>query len=210
MFTGGTDTSSTVIEWTMSELMRHPPIMAKVQEEARRVFGGKGAVDETGINELKYMKLVLMESLRLHPPVCLLIRECIESCKIGGYDIPSKTKVLINSWAMSRDPTLWGDDCEVFNPERFLGSSIDYKGAYLQYLPFGSGRRMCPGMLFGMVNVELPLAKLLYYFDWKLPNDMKPQDLDMAEVRGGTTRRKSELVLIPVPRFPINLCVSQM
>ncbi|KAG5024062.1 hypothetical protein JHK82_019957 [Glycine max] len=132
IFAAGTDTSAKVIEWAMSEMMRNPGGREKAQAEIRQT-----------------------ETLRLHPPAPLLLpRECREACRIYGYDIPIKTKVI--------------HDAESFIPERFHGASIDFKGTDFEYIPFGAGRRMCPGISFGMASVEFALAKLLYH--WKLPH----------------------------------------
>nr|XP_011468535.1 PREDICTED: cytochrome P450 71D9-like [Fragaria vesca subsp. vesca] len=147
----------------------------------------------------EYLKLVIQEVLRLHTPGPLLLpRECGERCEIDGYEIPVKTKVIVNAWAIGRDPNYWSEP-ETFNPERFLDTSIDYQGTYFEYIPFGAGRRMCPGILYGLASVELPLAMLLYHFDWKLPNGMKNEDLDMTEEFAAVVQRKQDLHLIPTP-----------
>ncbi|XVF77232.1 hypothetical protein PTKIN_Ptkin14bG0026200 [Pterospermum kingtungense] len=99
--------------------------------------------------------------------------------------------------SMGRDAKHWTEP-ETFYPERFLNSSVDFKGNDFEYIPFGAGRRMCPGILFALPNIELPLAKLLYHFDWKLPNGMRPEDLDLAEAFGATARRKDDLILVPM------------
>ncbi|KAL2940509.1 Cytochrome P450 71D10 [Bienertia sinuspersici] len=196
---GGSENSSATLEWTMSELLKNPDVMEKAQAELRRVYGEKGVVDETKLHELKYLKLVVREALRLHPPVPLLVpRESMERCQINSYDIPAKTRVIINAWAIARDPEYWSDP-DKFNPERFEESSIDFKGNNFELIPFGAGRRRCPGMTLGIANVELPLAMLLYHFDWKLPNGIQPQDLDMDESYGLTMRRKNNLFAIPIP-----------
>ncbi|KAJ7960892.1 Cytochrome p450 [Quillaja saponaria] len=185
------------MEWVMSEIMKSPKVMLEAQSEVRRVFDKKGFVDETDIHQLKYLKAVVKETLRLHPPAPLLLpRESSERCEINGYEIPAKTKVIINAWAIGRDPNHW-TEAEMFKPERFLDSPIDYKGTDFEYIPFGAGRTICPGITFGMANVELPLAKLLYLFDWKLPNGMKPEELEMKELPGITLKRKGVLNLIP-------------
>ncbi|KAF5195693.1 Cytochrome p450 [Thalictrum thalictroides] len=197
MFIGGTDTSSTVLEWTFTELLRNPSVMEKAQAEVRQIFNGKKKIDEVDIDKLNYLSLVIKESLRLHPPFPLLIpRECRERCEIEGYEIPKGSKVLINVWGMGRDPENWKDP-ENFEPERFQDESIDYKGTNFKYIPFGAGRRMCPGILFGIANVELPLALLLYHFNWKLANGVKPEDVDTMEAFGGVAKRNQELLVIP-------------
>jgi len=182
----------------MSEMARDPRVMKKAQDEVRMVFNMKGRVDETCINELKYLKSVVKETLRLHPPGPLLLpRESTQECKIHGYDIPIKSKVIVNAWAIGRDPNYWNEP-ERFYPERFIDSSIDYKGNNFEYIPFGAGRRICPGSTFGLVNVEMALALFLYHFDWKLPNGIQNEDLDMTEEFKVTIRRKNDLCLIPV------------
>uniref|UniRef100_F6I3L8 Cytochrome P450 71D10 n=1 Tax=Vitis vinifera TaxID=29760 RepID=F6I3L8_VITVI len=183
----------------MSEMMKNPRVMEQAQAEVRRVFDGKGDVDETGIDELKFLKAVVSETLRLHPPFPLLLpRECREKCKINGYEVPVKTRMTINAWAIGRDPDYW-TEAERFYPERFLDSSVDYKGADFGFIPFDAGRRMCPGILFAIPSIELPLAHLLFHFDWELPNGMRHEDLDMTEVHGLSAKRKHSLHLIPIP-----------
>ncbi|KAK2426649.1 cytochrome P450 71D8 [Trifolium repens] len=197
VFVAGTDTSATTIEWAMSEMMKNPKVREKAQAELRQTFRGKEQISEIDLEELTYLKLVIKETLRLHPPSPLLIpRECTELTNIDGYDIPKKTTVLINAWAIARDPQYW-NDADRFIPERFDGSSIDFKGINFEYIPFGAGRRMCPGMTFGLSSVMLSLAQLLYHFNWELPNQTKPDDLDMIEDFGMTVGRKNELCLIP-------------
>ncbi|KAE8680263.1 hypothetical protein F3Y22_tig00111392pilonHSYRG00555 [Hibiscus syriacus] len=203
IFIAGSDTSFTTLEWAMSEMLKTPRVMQKAQAEVRQVFNRKGNVDSEGLHELEYLKLVISETFRLHPPLPLLLpRECSQGCKINGYDIPVKSRVIVNAWAIGRNSEYW-DEAERFYPERFINSSVDYKGANFELIPFGAGRRMCPGMLFGIANVELPLAKLLYHFDWKLAGGRKLEDLDMDEVFGAVVRRKNDLCLVPTPYSPV-------
>ncbi|XP_022734094.1 premnaspirodiene oxygenase-like [Durio zibethinus] len=204
VFVAGTDTSFTTLEWAMSEMLKNPRVMQKAQAEVRQVFNRKGNVDVEGLHELKYLKLVIKETLRLHPPVPLLLpRECSQRCKINGYDIPVKSKVIINAWAIGRNSDYWSE-ADRFYPERFVDSSIDYKGADFEFIPFGAGRRMCPGMVYGIANVELPLAQLLYHFDWKLQGGKKLEDLDMDEDFGVVVRRKNDLCLVATPYSSLN------
>ena len=141
MFSGGTETTAATMEWAMAELR----VMKKAQAEIRQLLtGNKKTFREADIQELSYLKLVIKESLRLHPPVPLLVpRECREQCVIDGYEIPLKTRVIINAWAIGRDPNNW-EDAESFIPERFVDNPVDYKGASFEFTPFGAGRRMCP------------------------------------------------------------------
>ncbi|KAJ4725252.1 Cytochrome P450 [Melia azedarach] len=202
VFSAGSETSATTVDWAMSEMMKNPKVMKKAQAEVREVFNRLGKVDETGIDEMKFLKLAVKETLRLHPSAPLLIpRECGKSCEINGFNIPVKAKVLVNIWAIGRDPKYWVEP-ESFIPERFLDCSLDFLGNNFQYIPFGAGRRICPGTSFGLANVELPLAMLLYHFDWKLPNEMRNEDLDMSEAFGIAVKRRDELLLIPTPYLP--------
>ncbi|KAL0300011.1 UNVERIFIED_CONTAM: cytochrome [Sesamum angustifolium] len=203
MFSAGTETSSTTIDWAMAELMRNPGVMEKVQAEVRQAFKGKTKVEESDVQALKYLKLVIKETFRLHPPIPLLPRACRDECKVNGYSIPLKSKVMINIWAMGRDPEYWHQP-ETFQPERFENSSTDFLGNSFEYIPFGAGRRICPGMNFGLANVELPLAQLLYHFDWKMPTGMSADDIDMTEAEGIAVSRKNGLFLVPTVYNPSN------
>ncbi|XP_042037896.1 cytochrome P450 71D10-like [Salvia splendens] len=201
MFFAGTETSSTTVEWVMSEMIRNPSTLKMAQDEVREVFDLMGYVDGDKFEELKYLKVVVKETLRLHPPGPLLLpRMNIEICEINGYQIPAGTRVMVNAWALGRDPKYW-DEAEKFKPERFEGSSVDFKGNNLEFIPFGAGRRMCPGMSFGLDNVEFTLATLLYHFDWK----MAGKDLNMEEAFGMTAKRKNDLLLIPTIRRPLRM-----
>ncbi|PON90265.1 Cytochrome P450, E-class, group I [Trema orientale] len=202
MFSAGSDPSSTLMEWTLSEMIKNPRVMKKAQAEIRDVFRGKKTINETDIQKLDYLKLVVKETLRLHPSSPLLVPRVVrEPCKIDGYDIPVNTKIIVNGWAIGRDPDYW-KDAETFEPERFENSSINYNGNNFEYIPFGAGRRICPGISFALMNVEFPLAKLLYHFDWQLANGMKDENLDMTEIFGATVSRKNNLYLIPKPYAP--------
>ncbi|XP_028799809.1 cytochrome P450 71D10-like isoform X1 [Neltuma alba] len=200
----GTETTATTTNWAMSELLKNPEAMKEAQVEVRRVYGGKGYVDESELHQLKYLAAVIKETLRLHPPGVLLVpRENYESCEINGYVIPPKTKIIINAWAIARDPKNWNDP-EMFEPRRFLDTMVDYnfKGSNFEYIPFGAGRRICPGITFAIPVLELLLSNLLYHFNWKLPNGMKPEELDMDESFGASVGRKRDLIVIPIGCSP--------
>ncbi|KAM0835177.1 hypothetical protein ACQ4PT_063104 [Festuca glaucescens] len=166
MLIGGTETTSSSAEWVMSELMRSPEAMAKAQAEVRRTLDGKSPQDhERHIDKLSYTRLVIKESMRLHPTLPLLIpRLCQETCDIDGFEVAKGTKVIVNAWAVARSPEHWRD-ADKFRPERFEDSAADYKGLQFEYIPFESGRRMCPGDNFGLAVLELMVVRLLYYFD---------------------------------------------
>ncbi|KAL5549282.1 hypothetical protein UlMin_004513 [Ulmus minor] len=204
MLIAGVDTTAIASEWLMTELVRNPRVMKKAQEEVRRVVGEKGRVDTNDLNQMEYFKCVIKESLRLHPPIPLLVpRETSESVQIGGYHIPAKTIVLINAWAIQRDPSIWETPDE-FLPERFENNPIDFKNQELtKYIPFGFGRKQCPGITFGIVSIEYLVANILHWFDWKLPGeDTLPEDLHVTEVYGLAVRKKVPLHLVPISYSP--------
>ncbi|KAM2324023.1 hypothetical protein ACFX1X_023562 [Malus domestica] len=216
IFAAASETSATTIEWAMSELMKNPRIMKRAQAEVRQSVvqfeGKKGKViEERDVKKLDYLKSVVKETLRLHSPLALLPREARDTVQVGGFKLPVKSKVIINLWAMGRDPDIWGADAECFKPERFHGSSVDFKGFDFEFIPFGAGRRICPGMSFGVTVIELALAELLYHFDWKLANGMNPDELDMTESLGLTCKRKNALYLTATPHFTsLEMAVASM
>ncbi|CAH9144996.1 unnamed protein product [Cuscuta epithymum] len=200
LFTAGTETSSTTIIWAMTEMLRSPTTLAKAQEEVRKAFINNPSFDVKDVEELKYVKLVVKETLRLHPPTPLSIpRECMAETEINGYTIPVKTWVMVNVSSISTDPAYW-ENAESFVPERFENSGVDFLGNNFEFLPFGSGRRICPGLSFGLANVYLPLAKLLFHFDWKLPRETEySRSLDLMATPGITAGKKDDLYLVATP-----------
>ncbi|KAJ6362196.1 hypothetical protein OIU78_002578 [Salix suchowensis] len=200
IFVAGTDTSAATVIWSMCFLMKNPEALKKVQEEVRTAIGNKGYVNEYDVEQLCYLKAVVKETMRLQPTAPLLIpRETTEKCKIHEYEIPAKTLVYVNAWAVGRDSEAWENPNE-FNPDRFMGSSIDFKGQDFKLIPFGSGRRMCPGLEMGIATVELSLANLLHKFDWETPAGIRREDIDIDHVIPGiTTHRRDPLCLVPKP-----------
>ncbi|ONH97577.1 hypothetical protein PRUPE_7G198100 [Prunus persica] len=202
---GGTDTSATTLEWAMSELIKQPNLIKKATQELDRVIGRERWVEEKDLENLPYIDAIMKETMRKHPVVAMLPPHlALEDCNVAGYDICKGTLVFVNTWSMGRDPTLW-DAPDEFRPERFIGKAIDVKGQSFEFLPFGSGRRMCPGYSLGLKVIRSCLANMLHGFNWKLSENVKKEDLSMEEVYGLLTPRKFPLVAVVEPRLPIYL-----
>lgn len=205
MFIAGMDTSATVVEWTLSELLRHPRVMKKLQQELESIVGLDQMIEESNIDNFPYLDMVIKETLRLHPVAPLLLpHEAMEDCVINGFHVPKKSRIIVNTWAIGRDPDVWSDP-ENFSPERFAEEDVDIRGRDFRLLPFGSGRRSCPGLQLGLTAVRLMVAQLVHCFDWKLPNAASPSDLDMSEHFGLVTCREEHLCAIPVYRIKSQL-----
>ena len=181
-------TTYVAIVWAMTQLVKNPRVMKKVQTEIGSCVGRKPNVDESELEKLGYLKMVVKETLRLHPPIGLLPREAMSHFKIGDYGINPKTRILINAWAIGRNPNSWKNPNE-FYPERFEDSVIDFMGHNFELIPFGSGRRMCPVITMGSTIVMVTLANLLYRFDWEVPNGMKREDISLEENVGVSISR---------------------
>ncbi|XP_012853164.1 PREDICTED: cytochrome P450 71A8-like, partial [Erythranthe guttata] len=195
VFAAGTDTTSTVLEWAMTQLLRHPQIMQKLQHEVRQVVKDKNdTITENDLEKMPYLKAVIKETLRLHTPIPLLVpRVARKDVKVMGYDISAGTMVIVNGWAIGRDPASWNEP-EKFDPDRFLDSRVDYQGLDFELIPFGAGRRGCPGISYAIVTDEFLLANLVREFDWKLPDDV--EDLDMGELPGLAIHRAVPLLAL--------------
>ncbi|KAF0897138.1 hypothetical protein E2562_033934 [Oryza meyeriana var. granulata] len=201
VFFGGIETSALVLEFTIAELMRRPHLLKKLQDEVRACIpNGQEIVREVDVDKMAYLRAVTKEGLRLHPVAPLLApRISMADCNIDGYMIPLGTRVLVNVWAIGRDARFW-ENAEEFMPERFVdnmsnaATCVNFRGNDYHYLPFGSGRRMCPGISFGIAIIEIMLANLMWKFDWTLPPGM---EIDMSEVFGLSVHRKEKLLLVP-------------
>ncbi|XP_031104263.1 premnaspirodiene oxygenase-like [Ipomoea triloba] len=198
LFAGAVDTSKTTTVCAMVEMVKNPRVLAKAQAQVREVFKGKEKVEESDMEKLSYLNLVIKETLRLHPPGSVIYRENNKESVICGYTIPPRTRVLINAWAIGRDPQYW-EDPESFKPERFENDPMDFTGNQFKYMPFGSGRRICPGISFGLANVCTPLAHLLYHFDWELPHGTTPHTLKLSELPGLAIGVKNDIFFIAAP-----------
>ncbi|XP_021839573.1 cytochrome P450 76AD1-like [Spinacia oleracea] len=201
IFNAGTDTTASTLEWAMTELVKNPNMMGRVQNEIEQALGRDcSSIQESDILKLPYLQAIIKETLRLHPPtVFLLPRKADTDVELNGYLVPKNAQVLVNLWAIGRDPKVW-ENPEVFLPERFLNSEIDVKGRDFELLPFGAGRRICPGLTLAYRMLNLMLATLVNNYDWKLEDGMNPENLDMDEKFGITLQKVNPLRAIPIPR----------
>uniref|UniRef100_A0ACD5XWV5 Uncharacterized protein n=1 Tax=Avena sativa TaxID=4498 RepID=A0ACD5XWV5_AVESA len=201
MVTAGMDTTVISVEFAMAELVSNPSVQEKAQEELDRVVGRDRVMSETDIPNLPYLQAVVKESIRLHPPTPLLVpHRASAAVKIAGYDIPKGATVAVNVWAIARDPTVWDSPLQ-FRPERFLHESIDIKGCDYRVLPFGAGRRMCPGAQLGINLVTSVIGHLLHHFTWALPQGTQPKDVDMMESPGIVAFMATPLHAVATPRL---------
>ncbi|KFK30256.1 hypothetical protein AALP_AA7G237600 [Arabis alpina] len=198
---GGTETVASAIEWALTELLRSPEDLKRVQQELADVVGLDRRVEESDIEKLTFLKCTLKETLRLHPPIPLLLHETSEDAEIDGYYVPKRSRIMINAFAIGRDPKSWVDP-DTFRPARFLEPGVpDFKGSNFEFIPFGSGRRSCPGMQLGLYALDLAVAHILHCFTWELPDGMKPNDLDMSDVFGLTAPKATRLFAVPITRL---------
>ncbi|KAA8517013.1 hypothetical protein F0562_017169 [Nyssa sinensis] len=205
IFAAGTDTSAITTEWALAELVNHPHNMEKAREEIDSVIGKDRLVAESDIANLPYLQAIVKETLRLHPTGPLIVRESSEDCTIAGYKIPAKTRLFVNVWAIGRDPNHWDNPLE-FQPERFVSeegsgkSQLDVRGQHFHLLPFGSGRRGCPGTSLALQVIQTTLAAMIQCFEWKV-GDGGNGTVDMEEGHGLTLPRAHPLVCVPVARL---------
>ncbi|KAL4199181.1 hypothetical protein AMTRI_Chr03g143630 [Amborella trichopoda] len=199
MFIAGTDTTSATVEWAMAELLNHPYVMEEARDELRRVIGKDKMMEESHIPDVPFLQAIVKEVLRLHPAAPLLIpRLCDSDCQIDGHIIEKNTEVLVNVWAIGRDPKVWSDPLK-FDPSRFVGTNLEFKGNDYELLPFGAGRRICIGMPLASSMVHLVLGSLLHYFNWKVEGEV-----DMTEEFGITLQKALPLVVVATPSLPLN------
>ncbi|WOL03182.1 flavonoid 3',5'-hydroxylase 1-like [Canna indica] len=201
LFTAGTDTSAVIVEWAVAEMLKNPVILRRLQEEIDSVVGRGRLVQESDLPKLPYLHAVCKEALRLHPSTPLSLPHfSFDDCEVDGYHVPGNTRLLINIWAIGRDPKVW-DAPEVFDPERFVGgrtAKIDPQGNDFELIPFGAGRRICAGKLMGMVFVQYMLGLLVHSFDWKLPEG---EELNMDERFGLVLPKAVPIKAFVTPRL---------
>ncbi|KAH6820544.1 hypothetical protein C2S53_018592 [Perilla frutescens var. hirtella] len=195
IFAAGTETTATTLVWLMTELLRQSRVMKKLQDEVRGIMKGKHHISDDELQKMHYLKAVIKETLRLHPAVTIFIHVAREYVNLMGYEIAPETLAVVNVWALGRDPACW-DEPEKFVPERFLNSSLNFKGFDFELIPFGAGRRICPGIGFAAISLEHTVANLMLRFDWALPDGAKGEDLDITERPGITIRKKNPLLVV--------------
>ncbi|KAH8959949.1 hypothetical protein BDL97_06G104200 [Sphagnum fallax] len=205
MLTAGLDTTFTTLEWVMAELLRHPDIMKRAQKELDTIVGTNRLVSESDLQHLPYLQAILKESFRIHPPAPIMVpHRSIQPCQVEGYNLPTNTQLIVNLWAIGRDPNIWEKPLE-FDPNRFMQQhpEIDVHGHNFELLPFGTGRRACPGRPLGLLFVQIVLANLLQSFDWTLPPNLQqePMKLDMSETFGVTLKKTQGLFAKAHPRL---------
>lgn len=201
LFAAGTDTSAITVEWALAELINHPNILQNAVQEIDSFVGKGRLVEESDIPSLPYLQAIVKETLRLHPTGPMIVREASEDCTIAGYDIPARTRLFVNVWAINRDPNHWEDALE-FKPERFLSkdnANLDVRGQHYHFLPFGTGRRGCPGTTLALQVVQTTLATLIHCFEFKVEGGKS--SVDMEEGAGLTLPRAHPLKCIPVSRI---------
>ncbi|XP_062110631.1 geraniol 8-hydroxylase-like [Humulus lupulus] len=200
LFAAGTDTTSSTLEWSMTELLKNPEAMSKAQAELNQVIGKGNQVKESDIGRLPYLQAIIKEAFRLHPAIPLLLpRRAETDVEVCGYVVPKGAQVMVNAWAVSRDPKVWENPNE-FIPERFLDSNVDVKGRHFEITPFGAGRRICPGLPLAVRMVHLMLGSLINSFDWKLEDGVEPETLSMDDKFGITLQKAKPLTAFATPR----------
>ncbi|XP_045805044.1 geraniol 8-hydroxylase-like [Trifolium pratense] len=198
LFVAGTDTVTSTIEWAMAELLRNPKVMSKAKSELNQIIGKGNLVKESDITKLPYLQAIVKETFRLHPAVPLLLpRKAEHDLEINGYKVPKNAQVLVNVWAIGRDSNTWENPNE-FLPERFLGSEIDFKGRNFELAPFGSGRRLCPGLPLAIRILFLMLGLFINCFDWELNDGIKAEDMNMDDKFGLTLEKAQALLAVPI------------
>ncbi|KDP38433.1 hypothetical protein JCGZ_04358 [Jatropha curcas] len=198
------DTTKITLTWALSFLLKNGEVLKKAQLELDTEIGRERNIEEPDMKKLVYIEAIIKETLRLEPAAPLSVpHESMEDCVVGSYDIPKGTRLLVNLWKMHRDPRIWLDPYE-FRPERFLTTHKDFdvKGQNFELMPFGSGRRMCPGVSFALQVMQLTLANLLHAFDISVPSG---KQIDLVEGFGVTNNEATQLDVVLCPRLPAYL-----
>ncbi|XP_023535448.1 cytochrome P450 CYP82D47-like [Cucurbita pepo subsp. pepo] len=201
MILGASDTTTVTMTWALSLLLNNQPALNKAQLELDEKVGRSRQVKESDVKNLPYLQAIVKETMRLYPAAPLLIpHESAEDCTVSGYHIPARTRLIVNVQKLQKDPRVWEAPCE-FRPERFLTSDtkFDMRGQNQQLMPFGCGRRICPGISFALQLMHLTLANLLHEFEIGRPSE---ELLNMDESFGITILKKTPLEVVLSPRLP--------
>lgn len=183
----------------MAELLHNPEKMIKARKEVQQVIPkDEELIKDSDITKLPYLQAIVKETLRLHPVAPILVHKSEAQVEISGYIVPKEAQVLVNVWAIGRDPTIWANP-DVFFPERFLESERDFKGNYFGFIPFGAGRRVCPGIPLAYRVAHTMVAMLIHNFEWKLEDGIKPEDMDMREMYVITLHKVQGLRVKAIP-----------
>ncbi|OVA09734.1 Cytochrome P450 [Macleaya cordata] len=224
------DTTSVSLTWALTLLVTNPRVLRKAQDELDIKVGRDRHVEERDLNNLVYLQAIVKETLRTYPAVPLTVpHEATQDCTVGGYHVTAGTRVVVNLWKLQRDPRVWPNPSK-FKPERFLSDGCDeggggggggeaanrdFRGQHFEYIPFGSGRRMCPGANFALQTLHMTLARLLHAFELRLPSSKDHDDdddvehpdevVDMTEGSGLTMPKVTPLEVLLHPRLPLPL-----
>lgn len=207
----GTDSSAVTIEWAMAELINHPQVMERARQEIDSVTGNNRLVQESDLPNLPYIRAIVKESLRIHPTLPLIGRRSTESCNVGGYDIPAKCPLFVNLWSMGRDPNVWENPLE-FKPERFMSEEMkqfDVRGQNFKLMPFGTGRRVCPGASLALLAVPTNLAAMIQCFEWKVLHGERNGIVNMEEKPAISLPRAHPLICVLMPRSVSKILVQE-
>nr|BAC53893.1 cytochrome P450 [Petunia x hybrida] len=198
LFGAATDTTTSTLEWAMAEILRQPEIMKKAQAELAEVIGKGKPIEEADVSRLPYLQCIIKETFRMHPATPFLLpRKVEQDVEVCGYIVPKGSQVLVNVWAIGRDSTYWEDPL-MFKPERFWNLDLDVQGQDFELIPFGAGRRICPGLPLALRMVPVVLGSLLNSFNWKLETGIEPEELDMEEKFGLALAKASSVASYPI------------
>ncbi|KAK4599282.1 hypothetical protein RGQ29_009370 [Quercus rubra] len=204
MLIAGTDTTATTIEWAMSLLLNHPEVLQKVKAEIDKQVGDERLINDLDLAKLPYLRCVINETLRLYPTSPLLLPHFSSAdCTVGGFHIPRGTILLVNAWSMHRDPKFWEKPTK-FEPERFEEINGEREG--FKFIPFGIGRRVCPGAGMAMRVISLALGSLIQCFDW----EMVEKETDMTSSFGFLMAKTQPLEAVCTPCTSMTNILSQL
>ncbi|KAH7852308.1 hypothetical protein Vadar_023200 [Vaccinium darrowii] len=180
----------------MAELLHNLEYLKKAKAELEQIIGKGKQIQESDISQLPYLQAIVKETMRIHPAAPVLLHKVETDVEVYSYTIPKGAQVLVNVWAIARDPGIWRNPT-MFMPERFLESKIDVRGQDFELIPFGAGRRICPGLPLALRMVTVVLGSLINSFEWKLEGGIEPEELNMEDKIGFTLQKAQPLRAIP-------------